>query len=445
MNLPKIDLSEAVAALLARGEPLTAVQLAAATGKSISSISLSLKALGDRVHRIGAARSTRYALKQDILGLPATQTIGLTGPDGHSQAWGSLTHLHPSQTLTKTTGGEWLTSAGRLPWFLTPLRPQGFLGRQYARLRPDFPPDPESWSLAQTLYIITQHAHNAPGAFDLGQVSDGRLVDEVSAVEADRLVQYDTAALQAGHTLPAGSSAGGEQPKFLSEYSSANGWQHCIVKFTPPQGTPFGKRWRALVSLEQLASQILATQGVAAAATNLLHSNQRTYLESVRFDRIGTEGKKHVVAIAALHDEFVKGPWTNWVTTSEALAKLGLITEQELKQIATVFSFGHYIGNTDMHSGNLSFFVDDVITPKIRVAPVYDMLPMMWKPDPHHGLSDSPVRKQFMPAGFAAEQEQARQWAIEFWEQAATLDIDAELQEASLESARRLKTNFMDL
>ncbi len=445
MNLSKIDLPEAVAALLARGVPLTAAQLAAANGKSQPSISGAIKALGERVHRIGAARSTRYALRKDILGLPSQQVIGFTGVDGDSQAWGMLTHLHPNQTHTKAKGGEWLTSTGRLPWFLTPLRPQGFLGRQYARARSDFPPDPDAWSLEQTLYIIAQYARNAPGAFCLGQMDDARWVDEVSTIVADRLVQYEDTAAQAGQTLPAGSSAGGEQPKFLSEYANYENTDDrvsCIVKFTPPRGTPFGERWRALLTLEQLALQTLSTHHIAAASTNLLHSPQRTYLESIRFDRISIKGKQHVVAIAALHDEFVKGSWTNWVSTSEALAKQGLITAQELSQIASIFAFGHYIGNTDMHSGNLSFFVDDVITPKIRLAPVYDMLPMMWRPDPHQGLSDSPVRKQFMPAGFAAEQEQAKRWAIEFWEQAALLDIGADLQAASRESVRRLKTNF---
>lgn len=295
------------------------------------------------------------------------------------------------------------------------------------------------------LYIIVQYAHNAPGAFELGQIDAGRLVDEVSPAVADRLTQYDETAAQIGQTRPAGSSAGGEQPKFLSEYAGEQAWNHCIVKFTPPQDTPFGKRWRVLLTLEQLAMQTLKAHGVAAATTNLLHSTQRTYLESVRFDRVGVEGKQHVVAIAALHDEFAQGTWTNWVHTSSALTQKGLITAHELSQIAAIFAFGHYIGNNDMHSGNLSFFVDDVITPKIRLAPVYDMLPMMWKPDIHQGsLSDSPVRQQFMPAGFAAEQEKARQWAIEFWEQAALLDIGADLQAASLESARRLKANFAD-
>jgi hypothetical protein len=444
MNLPKIDLSEAVATLLARGEPLTAAQLAAATGKSPSSISLAIKALGDRVHRIGAARSTRYALKQDILGLQPQQRLCWEDSEGKQHDWGELIFLHANRLHTRSPNQDWLTHQV-LPWFLTPMRARGFLGRSYARIRPDFPSDPEQWSLAQILYIAAQYQTDPPGAFSISPLA-GRIVDEVGTPTAQRLEQYDLRAKQIGSTLPAASSAGGEQPKFLSEYSHAQGWRHCIVKFTPPHGTPFGQRWRALLMLERLALHTLSEYRIDVASTYLLQSAQRTYLESVRFDRIGKPGKQHVVAIQALHDEFVKSSWVNWVTTCEALATQGLITAQELSQVATIFSFGHYIGNTDMHSGNLSFFVDDINTPRLRLAPVYDMLPMMWKPDIYQGaLSDSPVRPQLMPAGFAQEQECARAWAIEFWEQAAKLDIGTDLQAASVESARRLKTNFAGL
>ena len=432
-------------ALLLRGEALAARELCQRLKISQPTLSRAMTALGERVCRIGAARATRYALTQDILGLPATQDILFTNQQGQIDAWGQLTYLHRPSVFAKTVRGDSFRPAPQLPWFLTPLRPQGFLGRQYARLRPDFPSDPERWSLAQTLYMIIQHAHNAPGAFDVGQI-EGRLVDEVSTEAAQRLVQYDSMAVEVSQAFPAGSSAGGEQPKFLSEYQNARGWQHCIVKFTPPHGSPFGDRWRAMLMLEQLALTTLTAHGVSAAPTHILHSTRRTYLESLRFDRVGAEGKQHVVAIAALHDEFVKGSWTNWLASSEALAKLGLITQQELQTIARIFAFGHYIGNTDMHSGNLSFFVDDVIAPKIRLAPVYDMLPMMWRPDIHQGsLSDGPVRPQFMAAGFEHEKADAREWAIEFWERAALLDIGAELQAAAIESARRLKTNFADV
>jgi HipA-like C-terminal domain/Bacterial regulatory protein, arsR family len=442
MNLSKIDLPETIAALLARGEPLTVAQLAAATGKSQPSISTAIKALGKLVHRMGAARSTRYALKKDILGLPAQQSLLWNDPDiggRMPQHWGTLTYLHGNWIHIKSAERDWLVQ-GKLPWFLTPLRPQGFLGKALAQTRPDLPSNPEHWTLAQILGVIISNSEECSGAFSFGGLTAAHFAPTDDATNLGEY--YDLRADASNTGTIHGSSAAGEQPKFVIAGSN---FDYFIVKFTPPCSTPFGQRWRALLLLEKLALEVLQSHGISSARTQIIQSKQRTYLQSKRFDRNSIGERQHVVAIAALHDEFTSGNWTNWVTTSEALAKLGIITAQELSQVATVFAFGHDIGNTDMHSGNLSFFVDNVITQKIRLAPVYDMLPMMWRPDPHQGLSDNPVRQQFMPTGFAQEQNKARKWAIEFWEQAAILDIGADLQAASLESARRLKTNFADV
>jgi hypothetical protein len=439
MNLPKIDLSEAVAVLLARGEPFTAAQLAAATGKSVSSISLAIKALGDRVHRMGAARSTSYALKKDILSLPAQQAVIWPNRPAVSSDWGWLTFLHNDWLHVRSGKAEWLTHR-QLPWFLTPLRPQGFLGRELARSVPSFPANPEMWSLGQVLYSAIELIHDPSGALFLNRYQTKTLATPEDGSPLGEY--YDYVAKEVGAGFPVGSSAAGEQPKFVVSF--VNG-RHNIVKFTPPRNTPYGERWHALLQLEKLALDTLRKGGIASAESQLLQTPSRSYLQSVRFDRIALSSVRHVVAIKALHDEFIQDSQENWVKTSQALHAQKLISSQELRTIATIHAFGHYIGNTDMHFGNLSFFVDDVIAPKISLAPVYDMLPMMWRPDPHVGLTDTPVRQQPMPAGFAAEQEQARQWAIEFWEQAALLDIGADLQAASLESARRLKTNFADV
>jgi hypothetical protein len=445
MNPLKISLVEQVASLLARGEPMTAAELRAATGKSQPSISLAIQALGDRVCKIGAARSTRYALGQDILGLSQQQAIYWEDPSGETRLFGTLDFIRGQRVCAKLTDGStFLSQPDALPWFLTPLRPQGFLGRQLTRLRPDFPADPDDWALDQVLFMAVSHIRESVGAIFLGQ-PEGRIVEEVAQDRPARLRDYEARVGAVQQSLPAGSSAGGEQPKFTAEFAEHQIWQHVIVKFSPPHGTPFGDRWDALLQLEALALSVLQSHDLAVAKATALHGQQRTYLESIRFDRIGIEGKRHVVAIAALHDEFTPGTKQHWVHTAQGLHAKKLITKEELRTIATIHAFGHYIGNTDMHFGNLSFFVDDVIKPKIRLAPVYDMLPMMWRPDPHAGLTDSPVRPQPMPAGFAAEQEQAREWAIEFWEQAAQLDIGADLQAAAQESARRLKSSFAQL
>jgi HipA-like C-terminal domain len=444
MNLPKIDLSESVAALLARGEPVTAARLAQATQKSPSSISLAVQKLGDRVHRIGAARSTRYALKKDVLGLAPQQALRWLGEASMGFASAHFTYLAGDwlHVVCHTSDGrhqEWLTQH-QLPWFLTTLKPQGFMGKELARWLPHFPGDPAQWSLAQLLYSLT-YISDPIGAVAVLPAPARPAHLRITSL-AQRDAQFDAFAHEDQALTPAGSSAAGEQPKFVACVLG----QACIVKFTPPHGTPFGQRWNALLKLEKLALDILQSHAIPSARCEIVQTQRRTYLQSTRFDRNEELGARHIVTIAALHDEFMDAGWANWVKTSEALAHKGMLTAQELSRIASIFAFGHYIGNTDMHSGNLSFFVDDVIAPKISLAPVYDMLPMMWRPDIHQGaLSDSPVRPQLMPTGFAAEQAQARKWAIEFWEQAAQLDIGADLQAASIESARRLQTNFADL
>ena len=75
-----------------------------------------------------------------------------------------------------------------------------------------------------------------------------------------------------------------------------------------------------MLSLEESASRTLLLHGMGTAPTQVLHSTQRTYLEAVRFDRVGVHGTQHVVAIAAIHDEYVGGTWQNWVQTAAALA-----------------------------------------------------------------------------------------------------------------------------
>ena len=445
MNQLKIDLHEVVTALLARGEPLSAAQLAAATGKSQSSISLAISKLGQRVHKIGAARSTRYALKKDILGLPSQHKLRWLGESKTGFLNMHFTYLagdwlHVACNASNGRPKEWLTQH-QPPWFLSTLKPQGYLGRKLAHWLPHLPSDPAQWSLQQLLWSL-QHLSDPIGAIAMWS-APARPAHLHITLTAVRDAKFDDLADKDTAQQPAGSSAAGEQPKFMANV----GGQPSIVKFTPPRDSPFGERWHALLTLEKLALDTLQAHGVPSAHSHMIQTGKRSYLQSERFDReTNADGCQHVVAIAAIHDEFVGGPWQNWVHTAAALAQKGMITPHELQQIARIFAFGHYIGNTDMHSGNLSFYVDDVIAPKIRLAPVYDMLPMMWRPDIHQGtLNDSPVRQQLMPAGFVQEQEEARSWAIEFWEHAQQLDIDADLQAASRQSAHRLRLNFKEI
>lgn len=232
----------------------------------------------------------------------------------------------------------------------------------------------------------------------------------------------------------------------LTELAEKNACRHLIVKFTPPRDTPFGIRWRALLHLEHLAHATLRAHGVVAAHTRIVESAAHTYLESQRFDRIGMEGKRHVVAIDALHGEFVglDLPRQTWIHTAEILAKKKLISRNDLRLIARIYAFGQFIGNTDMHFGNLSFYIDNVENPAPLLAPVYDMLPMMWRPGVHSGeLNVTAVREPAKLLAYAHEQAEAREWAMAFWREAALLDaLDTPMKQACEESALRLRDNF---
>jgi hypothetical protein len=440
-------LQTALRQLLTQSPELTAAQLQEATGMSQPSISLALKAMrlgqpGGAVARLGAARSTRYALTHHIQGLPARHNLVCDGHDGVPRHFGELTCLSGNRVHVRSGRQEWLTQAA-LPWFLTPLQPQGFLGRDLARLRPDFPADPERWSLEQVLYFAVNHVRDASGAFAVEGPSGA--VNGIVGEAAQTLAQTcDQLAAQVGSSLPAGSSAAGKQPKFLWREPEGQRW---LVKFSPPRGTPFGERWHALLHLEKLALDVLRENGVASAETRIVESATRTFLLSRRFDRTAQFGYRHLVAAAAVHEHFVQTPRQHWVGTCRALVDLNLLSSGDLNTATQAYVFGQFIGNTDMHFGNLSFFVQDVIRPRFELAPIYDMLPMMWRPSIHSGSLDAePLREPALLPGDPATSDVVRDWAVTYWERAAVLHtLGAPLQAVCAVNAQRLKTRFIGL
>ena len=434
MKSPSLSLDAQVSALLAQTDGCTAAALQAATGKSQASISLALTRLGDAVCKMGAARSTRYALTQAVLGLDARQAVHLAAPHADQGLFGSLVFLQGNRVhISGPRKSQWLGS-NALPWWLSTLKPQGFLGRRFARLRPDFAPDPAEWTLAQILYMAVNHIGDPPGAFTVGPRN---LANSVPLTNRSRGAAFGRLADAAADSLPAGSSAGGEQPKFLAQVGN----REVIVKFTPPRGTPFGERWHDLLQLEHLAGLVLRDNGIAVAQTELVQTQRRTYLQSTRFDRLGGTGKRHVVAASSVHEAFVKAPQRHWVATCEALVTLKLLAPEHLRAVASTYLFGQYIANTDMHFGNLSFFVDDVTEPVLLPTPVYDMLPMAWRPGVHGGeLGAVPIPERVQPAGFETQAAEARAWAIDYWEQAARLEgLSSSLQRASARNAKSLR------
>lgn len=421
-----------VKTLLAQRGLLTSAELQSATGKSQATIARALKQLLPQVQAIGKARGARYGLMREIMGRSAQQPIYLTDESGISSLWGRIAFLE-GERLHVQTSDITMTTQGELPWFLEAMKPQGFLGRLRGQAIGFTDSNPDNWSLEQTLYAILAFEHDGPGALTLGQETGEWLPDAPLDLE-QRSIHYDKFSSNITQTLPAGSSAGGEQPKFLVHLAAPTGYERLVVKFSPPHGTPFGERWHDLLHTELIALQTLEKHGFSTAKTRIVQSSQRTYLESVRFDRYGMFGKRHIVPLAPIHKTFVGGSQQNWAATCDKLADLGHLPHQDAQTVHVLLYFGRLIGNTDMHFGNLSLAVNDMsklANPKFSLAPCYDMLTMAYKPNAFtDGYATLEVPRQ--PLGAEVPWQLALNMAKEFWEILGnTESVSTELRQAA--------------
>ena len=391
MDPSDADLSTQLLAALARRGVADSGALQAALDRSQPTVSRVLAGLSSQLLVLGAGRRTRYALPHGILGLPAQQPLLAVHEDGQVEHWGRLSFLQGQRVHVRAPGIDLLVQ-GKLPWFLAPLRGEGFIGRLRARELAAWglPANPEQWTLEQTLFAAL-HTPDAPGALQLGEGLPAAALQPPGTSAFTGAADWDALADATAQTGHAGSSAGGEQAKFLTrEVSGGENGSALLVKFSPPRSTPFGSRWHDLLHAEALALAVLGEHGVAVADTRVVESARRTYLASRRFDRHGKSGqmgRSHVVPLHAVHDAFVPGPRQHWAATCAALAQQRRLPAEAAAQVRALRQFGRLIGNTDMHFGNLSLRValPDLAHGRFTLAPVYDMLPMRWRPDLHSG------------------------------------------------------------
>jgi hypothetical protein len=432
---PGTDHQLILGALAARG-PLTSADLQQITHKSQPSVSRLLADLAGQVVSFGRARATRYGLLKSIHGSSGRQPLFHTAADGRIERIGDVTLLSPEVLHVGGPGAD-LATQGQLPWLLAPLLAQGFLGRLLAQrlAAPGIAADPAGWRLETQLFAAL-HLHDGPGALTIGEPANEPAATLPADGEADAL---DTMAADVARMLPAGASAGGEQPKFLTHGA---GGEALLVKFTPPRGTPFGERWHDLLHAEHLALRVLAAHGVPVAASRVVATAARTYFVSTRFDRLAPHGRRHAVAIGGVHAGFVPGGYWSWPRTAEALARQRRLPALDAAQVQVLWHFGRLIGNTDMHAGNLSLWaagqsLAELLRGRFTLAPVYDMLPMRWRPDPVLGgaAAYSPFEPDALALGSGAR---GPAWA--FWVAlAGSADVSPSLREVAGEMAERLQ------
>jgi hypothetical protein len=297
-----------------------------------------------------------------------------------------------------------------LPFFLIDQRPQGFLGRQIAHALSAYPDDPRRWITGQVLEYMLRESADLPGNLLVGQASvetfehwsPKRLSPKAYASEAKSIL--------AGK-VP-GSSAGGEQPKFLAEVDG----RQVLVKFSPAGSDPAAERWRDLLVAEHLALVTLASGGIDAAESRITESGGRIFLETVRFDRMGNRGRLPAVSLEALDAEY-SGRGTGWIDALSDLHHRHLVPTSALEVGRLLDTFGALIENNDRHLGNLALQPD--VAGAFTLAPAYDMLPMRHAPARSEVLPTPAFR---LPVQKVADQtwQQAIDRACEFWQRVAT-------------------------
>lgn len=396
----------------------SSVQIQAALRISQPTASRLLKQLEGVVIVCGQGKRTRYALAAPIGQAGSQQPVWRLDESGMARCIGTLSWLAHSQVHVQAEGFDAFfqpNAQALLPWYLSTLRAQGFLGRVLAQQLSalGIPTNPETWD-AQLALTAALHIHDAPGALLLGHDSAGTHPLPVCLPENGSASMLDALASNVAQTQLAGSSAAGEQPKFVALNSQQ---EPVLIKFSPPVGTPYGERWRDLLCAEVLCAQVLQDHGYAVAQSRIVQSASRTYLISKRFDRVGSHGRRHVVSIGAAHQGFVKTPYVNWAATADVLVRRGQLSALAGEQLHALLQFGRLIGNNDMHSGNAALFVDGASLKEIAqgafsLAPVYDMLPMRWKPDLMLGM---PEYAPFEPDLSRADPG-ARAMARVFWQ-----------------------------
>lgn len=362
--------------------PLSARQLIESIDVSQPTISRALTELGNEVVRIGAAQSIQYTLRDTMRGLPDIP-IYQVDAEGRIKQLGTLVPVRPEGFVMCREDAVPLHSDG-LPWWLFDMRPQGYLGRAYAARHGaelGLPERLTEWTDTHALRALLAHGHDVVGNLLLGATARDRFLaapvpDPVT--EDQKAGEYARLALEAGRGETAGSSAGGEQPKFTAYAMTADGPRHCIVKFSELEEGPVSERWRDLLLAEHLALDTLREAGIPAARTQILDHGGQRFLEVERFDRIGNLGRRALISLAALDAEFVGAGAGGWPFISRQLVVDGQIRPDAEDGANLLWAFGTLIGNSDMHSGNLSFIAEH--GRPYSIAPAYDMTPMTFAP-----------------------------------------------------------------
>jgi hypothetical protein len=415
-----MPISDDVLAFLLRRGVSTSADVQRALNVGQATLSRALSSLGDQTVRIGGGRSTRYAARRELPQIGSSWPMFRIDSEGEPKLLGRLHALANDQYWFDASLGEYPRLNDGLPFFLQDLIPQGFLGRTVPRHFPELglPERITDWNDEHVLIYLCRRGEGCIGDLLMGDESLQRFLKPATKEEVPHTQRdYPKLADAAIAGAAPGSSAGGEHPKFTASIRHGRTLRHVLVKFSPSGKDRVAQRWSDLLVSEHLATQVLQSARLTPTTTELLSAGGRTFLESQRFDRHGVRGRSGLVSLAALANEYL-GVRDNWMTATANLARMRVISQDDAETVRRIATFGRLIANTDMHFGNLSFHLSFESPPTL--APVYDMLPMLYAPT----AGDVVVAREFEPPLPTAANldiwKEIAGLAVEYWRQVST-------------------------
>ncbi len=410
---------------LRRRAVATRQELAKALGISQPTFSRMVGASRDHIAVLGRARATRYALRRNVRGLGAIFPLYRIDEAGQVAGWGEAQSLEGGKWWAPDLLGGPERFYDGFPYYLADLRPQGFMGRAFPLQHSDMdlPQRISDWNEDDIVEALASRGNDLMGSLILGRDSLHAYYRELSrplepVLDRDLGSAYPKLAAAAMAGDPAGSSAGGEQPKFAVFRQGSDGDMpyHVLVKFSPEADGAVAERWRDLLIAEHIALTVLEEGGVAASASRLHALGGRLFLEMTRFDRCGARGRRCVVTLGAVDDEFY-GRRDNWIAAAGRLERDGFLDGAGAETLRVLDSFGGLIGNTDRHFVNITFLVEP--GGRITPAPAYDQLPMRYAPSSGQLVERPPLAVEFPEPAAMAAWRRALPLAEIFWDAVA--------------------------
>lgn len=339
--------------LLMRHGPVKANQISSAMNISQPTVSRLISSLGDRVIRVGGSKNTQYVTPRKIRQLSEIIKVFTVDEYGSCSLMGNLLGVHPDGFVFegKAIGWPW-AHKGQLyfhsiPYFILDARPQGFMGRNFARIHSDIlgiPEDLQRWNDEDILVSMAIMGSDVPGNIMLGESSYRRfeadnnniaIVSEANIPE--RYLDMAEIAMSSGYP---GSSAAGEFPKFSAIRTRNGKDEHVLVKFSGSGSSAAETRWADLLRSESHAAAAIKSHfPIAAAECRSFSQGGRTFLEVIRFDRCGLYGRSPMCSLFSIDAEFIGMGDPHWDTAADKMLSLRLIDKPTAKAMRSLWFF----------------------------------------------------------------------------------------------------------